>query len=572
LPIFLIEKGALAHGTQMRVSCRPRAAEIQQPANVTGDCRAVSATTDHSIELERLRDCARLNREADAVLERAQRLRLPLARTLDDLLPVLQRSCGAVSVWLRTADEDLQETDFGVPATGNTLLDEAATLVDATASGSPLRRALRPGTEALAQTLDVDGEAIGWAAVEVCAGLPTHEVQRLQALLDTWCEELDGHLSAIARARAKHRITMAIGRALKHPVLDQGISDAVHALGREVPFDDLILVYCGEGEFAPGSLHYRVVRSGRLELCSLRGGGARADGVMLDRLHGVLQGDREAMEALGLTRYREDALVSGVLEEQIIGRLVVGRAGTSFNIFERDLLERFADYLRHRIVDFNREWRTLARSFAQPVVAQLLGEESYRKHHLSPREEEVAVLYGDISGFTRLSEQVLREPALIGRFVDAWSRGVVEILWRHEGVFDKMVGDCIIGLWGPPFFRIAAEDACSRAIAAATEIRAFTAELAAAQPTLAGFAEPVGVAIGVNYCPLLVGFFGPNDNYTGFSSGMNNTARLQGLAGQDEILCMESVVTALGASQRFGALRSAQVKNVAEPLRYRRLR
>ena len=39
---------------------------------------------------------------------------------------------------------------------------------------------------------------------------------------------------------------------------------------------------------------------------------------------------------------------------------------------------------------------------------------------------------------------------------------------------------------------------------------------------------PLGVATGLNDCPASVGVFGPDRDYTAFSSGMNNTARLQG--------------------------------------------
>jgi class 3 adenylate cyclase len=83
----------------------------------------------------------------------------------------------------------------------------------------------------------------------------------------------------------------------------------------------------------------------------------------------------------------------------------------------------------------------------------------------------------------------------------------------------------------------------------------------------------IGVATGLNLCPLFVGRFGPNDNFTGFSRGMNNTARLQGCAVRDEILVMAASVAALGEGSgfTFGPERQAKVKNVAEPLRFHAL-
>ena len=51
------------------------------------------------------------------------------------------------------------------------------------------------------------------------------------------------------------------------------------------------------------------------------------------------------------------------------------------------------------------------------------------------------MLFADIAGFTRLSEQVLVRPEAIGRFVDLWSEAAVEAIWDTSGVFDKMVGE-----------------------------------------------------------------------------------------------------------------------------------
>ena len=256
----------------------------------------------------------------------------------------------------------------------------------------------------------------------------------------------------------------------------------------------------------------------------------------------------------------------------IIGlRVSVGVEESGLTPFARDVLDRFTDYIRLRVVDFNQEWKRLSHHFPRAVVRRLLQQEDYVDSYLSPREREVAILYCDISGFTRLSEQILQEPALIGQLIDAWSARVVDFIWQSGGVFDKMVGDCIIGMWGPPLFELTPQQACQQAAHAARQIRDYTRALPSLPdvPALTGRHDlEVGVATGLNYCPLFVGTFGPDENYTGFSSGMNNTARLQGLATRDEILCMEAFARTLGAPEALGPMRSAAVKNVAEPLRF----
>ena len=137
-----------------------------------------------------------------------------------------------------------------------------------------------------------------------------------------------------------------------------------------------------------------------------------------------------------------------------------------------------------------------------------------------------------------------------------------------------MIGDCVIGLFGPPFFEDEPAKRCANALDAAVAISELTRALTEdplLKVELERLGEPLDVATGLNWCPVSVGFFGPNDDYTAFSSGMNNTARLQGIAEGGEILCMQELVDALGAPERFGEARSANVKNVAEPLVFRPL-
>ena len=54
--------------------------------------------------------------------------------------------------------------------------------------------------------------------------------------------------------------------------------------------------------------------------------------------------------------------------------------------------------------------------------------------------------------------------AQIGALVNTWSARVVDIIWETGGVFDKMVGDCVIALFGPPFYDQPESERARRAI------------------------------------------------------------------------------------------------------------
>ena len=526
-------------------------------------------------ELARLRASSSLNQETDECLEQALKARLTLAQTLYEAMAVLRRHVDARFVAVRTWDESLQLRNFvssdvcdGQHAEQSLPGDVDLEAAFKRAESGELHS---PHSNLLLHRLEVAGEMFGCALLGTDDGA-SDETQALQSLLlETWCEELDNYLAAIARARKKHQVTLALSAALKNPVLEVGTSEAVAVLQREVGFTDLLLAYIHEADKVGESLNYQIYRDGEVIHDSFSQE-RRLDSKQTMELFAFVRGENRTFpEQFGFSVYREDVLINGVREEYVVGRLLIANAGGDFNTFDRDLLERFVDYVRQRVVDFNREWKSLAQTFARRDAMRLLATENYQERFLTPRERDVAVMFCDISGFTQLSEQVLRKPNLIGELIDTWSAEVVRIIWRADGVFDKMVGDCIIGLWGPPFFEMSASDACAKALEASVKIRAYTARLCDDLPSVAAADFRFGVATGVNYCPLFVGTFGPDEDYTGFSSGMNNTARLQGVAGCDEILCMEEFVDHLPTGARFSEVLEERVKNVAQPLQFRRL-
>jgi adenylate cyclase len=518
----------------------------------------------------------RLNDEVDALSEIALRDRLPIDHALRLWMPALVRAVGADRAFVRTYDETLEMHDF-VHATGDDdhLPFDPEGLLQELEGAGPLTRGLE-GLTLLAQRLDVAGMSFGCVAVLVPRAIDEADAARRHELVTTWCEEIDNHLAAIADARKKAIVTREISTALQDPVLDRGLTRALEVLRDSVPFDHLLLVFRHEDDVSGDSLRYKILAGGQVvhdsSVQALSGVGSDVDGFMRSRAFRIMAGDdRDVRERFGIQRCREEVLITGLKSAKVIGRLIVTSRLGEFNTFDRDLIDRFADSLRQRIVDFNREWKNLSVTFPRSVSDRLLAEEGYVEKYLTPRERECVILYTDIAGFTRLSEQVLGKPEAIGRLIDTWSEQVVQLVWDAGGTFDKMVGDCVIAIWGPPFFDEPTERLVRRALRAAQAISTFTRSLAAheALPELVG--QSVDVATGINVCPLMVGVFGPDREYTGFSAGMNNTARLQGQARGGEILCMESVVEQARDLRLFGELREAKVKNVEHPLRFRAL-
>ena len=522
-------------------------------------------------EVEELQERLALAAFADDLLEQCIRDRLSLKASMARFLRSIKDRLGARAAMVLTRDEMLNQAAYSAGDLGR---EDAWTLLAQRADGV---HRLGDGALLVCQTLDVAGEPVGQLGFLFDELGCSEEIARER--LNLVAEELDAILSTIHTASEKQKLIEQINQALSNRVFEGGLDEAVSVLHRSVGDRQLVFVW---RDAVSDELSYRMYRDGVIEHHSdgrphpgLEAAISEQGVELLSPVHRRLQ------SVLGLDGAIESVLVNGSTRAGWLGKFLVYPGLPGFSTFSLDLVRLMAEMARERLVDHNRERRHLSKFFPPRVISRLLREPAYAETYLAPREEEVAILFADINGFTKLSEQVLEQPSAIGSFVDRWSAGVVDIVWKHGGTFDKMVGDCIIGLWGPPFFEERPERRALAALRAAKEMLAFTVgygeehlkDALARHPDLT---QGLGLAIGVNLAPAFVGFFGPNQDYTAFSSGMNATARLQSVAGFREILAMESAVEAIralpdAAELTFGEMTETRVKNVAKPIRHARV-
>ncbi|WP_164102306.1 adenylate/guanylate cyclase domain-containing protein [Candidatus Laterigemmans baculatus] len=165
----------------------------------------------------------------------------------------------------------------------------------------------------------------------------------------------------------------------------------------------------------------------------------------------------------------------------------------------------------------------LSRFFA-PVVMEALGGRD-AQDVLRPREADIAVLFCDLRGFSRRSEEQADQlMELLQRVSEALSVMTRRIL-HWDGVIGDFHGDAAMGFWGWP---IAQPDAAGRACRTALEILAeFGREGAAGDGPLSGFRCGIGVATG----RAVVGQIGSSDQVkvTAFGPVVNLASRLEGM-------------------------------------------
>jgi len=534
-------------------------------------------------ELELLQIKNRLSEEFDMAIEECLLEKLPIRQALGKVVPLICRNIGARDVLIRTIDENLEQ----VSLKSKNFLPEWSALVPREFP----EKAFEPRVSDLVEvhlivaSLDVVDRVIGVCGFIFPGGLSSDEVAVKADLTDTASELLDNYLEGIASNARKQSITMFSTEALRHRIFETGADEAVRHLCLELNIEEFILVY-GDTDSAMGEdLRYRYYTGGEMIHNSIDSPESRFMAVLNQKNRALAEEDRSFSALLGTAGVTEKPLQNG-MNQNLIGKLILKPRGGGLNPESLDIIRIFAECLCQRLFDYNRERRYLAKCFCARDVQRLLGEPDFYERYLSPREENIVILYTDITSFTSICEKVLGSASEIGDLINRWSQMILEILYRHDGVFDKMVGDCVIGLFGPPFFESTMEKRAEDAILAAGEI---VAETIALGRTLgieeaireAGIAEHLTTSNGIHCGPTSVGFFGPNEDYTGFSSAMNQAARLQGQAPEGEVFATEEVLSCLSGGPLgisagplgtvdFEGPRSIEVKNVKEPLGYYR--
>ncbi|MGE0815887.1 MAG: adenylate/guanylate cyclase domain-containing protein [Vicinamibacterales bacterium] len=167
----------------------------------------------------------------------------------------------------------------------------------------------------------------------------------------------------------------------------------------------------------------------------------------------------------------------------------------------------------------------------------------------------VTVLFADLRGFTPLAESTSPEAVvdLLNRFFTMMS----EVIFRHGGTLDKYIGDGVMALFGAPY---ATERDAVKAVRAAIDIQ--RAVVGLNEDLKAAGRPEIGVGIGINTGPAIVGFIGSETrlDYTAIGDSVNTAARLEHLAQAGQIIISEHTMQAVDASVTYQPLDAVHVK------------
>lgn len=185
--------------------------------------------------------------------------------------------------------------------------------------------------------------------------------------------------------------------------------------------------------------------------------------------------------------------------------------------------------------------RAKYRRFMPPhVVDEIL--KSPNTLHLGGSNSCITALFSDIRGFTSMSEKL--QPQVVVQILNEYFADMTPIVFDHQGLLDKFMGDGMMALFGVPYAcDTAAANAVAAAIAMQRQMTAVNEEL----KTL-GLSE-ITIGIGVNTGTATVGYIGSRDrtDYTAIGDSVNLAARLEQRAEAGQILISRSTLDAIGS-------------------------
>jgi adenylate cyclase len=198
--------------------------------------------------------------------------------------------------------------------------------------------------------------------------------------------------------------------------------------------------------------------------------------------------------------------------------------------------------------------------FVTPSVARtIMDREEAGLLALGGEEKRVTVLFGDVRGFTTISEGL--EPGILLGHLNRYFDGMVDIVNRYDGTVNKYNGDNIMVLWGAP---LEVKDQARKAVACALEMqRWIVAERERGGPD-------VSFGFGINTGPVVAGFLGAKGRmeYTVIGDTANVASRLTSadIARRDQVAVSGETLRDLGDDVEAVDLGAVLVKGRAEPV------
>jgi class 3 adenylate cyclase/HAMP domain-containing protein len=261
----------------------------------------------------------------------------------------------------------------------------------------------------------------------------------------------------------------------------------------------------------------------------------------------------------------------------------IGQLGVAFNEMTARLTQARADLeaknaelmaaLEHlqesrRRVELLEQIKGELAKFVPEAVKELL-ERNPNATELEKRTVEVSVLFLDIAGYTRLSEQL--DPTQLNRLVQTYFSSFLEIIHTYHGDVNETAGDGLMVIFQAA---VGASDHALNTTRAAFAIRQRTLSL---NEEIGGLLRPIQLHMGINTGEALVGATklggasAQRWTFTATGPTTNLAARLAAFAGEGDIVVGPGTAERIRDHFVLESLGERMFKNVSAPIRVYRV-
>jgi len=204
---------------------------------------------------------------------------------------------------------------------------------------------------------------------------------------------------------------------------------------------------------------------------------------------------------------------------------LAGGKSVSVNVTTVPLIDTNQENLGSMLIldDITSEKRvksTMARYMSKEVADQLMesGEAM-----LEGKAQKISILFSDIRNFTTISEAIGARDTV--SMLNDYFAEMVDVIFRHEGILDKYIGDAIMALFGAPFAR---PNDADHALFTANEMMVTLRNVN--QRRRESGKAPIGIGIGIATGEAVIGSIGSPKRmeYTAIGDSVNLASRLEG--------------------------------------------
>jgi adenylate cyclase len=208
---------------------------------------------------------------------------------------------------------------------------------------------------------------------------------------------------------------------------------------------------------------------------------------------------------------------------ECVGGIGRGDLNASAGLKTRDEFQGLSKEIDHMTAGLRERERlklNFARYVSQQVMEKILKTEDIDK--LAGERRKITVLFSDIRQFTKLAESL--PPEQVVSLLNAYFEAMLKVIFRHQGILDKFLGDGMMVEFGTPADDPMQEKhAVMTALEMQQELKKLTAKWRAeGKPT-------IEIGIGVHTGLAVVGNIGTEERieYTAVGDTINIAARLE---------------------------------------------